>query len=230
MNRHSFFLIAFLLLSISNAWAKPEAAILIQSQRGEIFQLAIGGRIINPVPTNRVAVGDLPAGRHLVDIRVAVRGYRTQRIRAEVILRDGMESVFSLVPTRRARVLMLQKVEEVPLYDQAPPMSDQPVENKDICRYIMNEEDISRTLRFMKEEGFDDRRLEIAKGEIRLAGGILTDDLILLLKEISFENRRAALAKYAYTYVCDQRQFSKVFDVFEFETYRREMQDFLYKR
>lgn len=187
--------------------------------------------MINPVAQRRVAVGDLPAGRHLVDVRVLVPGFRPQRIRAEVILRDGYEAVFVLTPVRYGRRLLLQKVEELPLHRPAlPAPAPDPATNPDICRYIMNEEDINRTLRFMKEEGFDDRRLEIAKGEIRLAGGILTDDLYLLLKEIRFEDRRIALAKYAYTYVCDQPKFSRVFDAFEFPSSRREMQDFLYSR
>lgn len=231
MKRLYFFFVAFLIVSC--AWAGPRlnAAILVESQRGEYFQLAIGGRVINPVAQNRVAVGDLPAGRHLVDVRVMGRGYRSQRIRAEVILRDGYETVFVLTPIRRGRNLMLRKVEELPLHQPAPqPPAPDPVTNPDICRYIMNEEDINRTIRFMKEEGFDDRRLEIAKGEIRLAGGILTDDLYLLLKEIRFEDRRIALAKYAYNYVCDQQKFSRVFDAFEFPSSRREMQDFLYSR
>lgn len=223
-----YFLLAFLFLfaGLSQAKGRQEAAILIESQRGEVFQLAIGGRMINAVAADRVAVGDLPPGRHLVDIRVIGRGRRALRIRAEVVLRGGYETVFVLEPVRRGHTLILTKVEELPLRRPIPPLDRGP----EICRYVMDERDVDRTLRLMEDEGFDDRRLEIAKGEIRLAGGIMTEDLYQLIKALSFEDRRITLAKYAYDYVCDQREFSRVVEAFEFSSSKREMQDFIYNR
>src|SRR5690606_7064772 len=120
--------------------------------------------------------------------------------------------------------LVLRKVEEIPL----PPTSPQ-AEPQQSCHYTMAKPELDRTLRFMKEEGFDDKRLEIAKGEIKLAGGIMTEDLYQLMRALSFDDRRVALAKYAYAYVCDPQRFSRVFDAFEFPGARRELQDFLYK-
>ncbi|AKQ46995.1 hypothetical protein TH63_17270 [Rufibacter radiotolerans] len=207
------------------AQSRREAAILIETERGEHFLLAIGGRIINPVPSSRVAVGDLPPGRHALNIRILGRGRRAQVLNARVDLAAGYESAYVLEPTRRGRSLILRKVDEVPLARPLPP-ADAPTS----CRYAMEQEDVDRVLRFMKDEGFDDRRLEIAKGEIKLAGGIMTDDLFLLMKALSFEDRRIALAKFAYDYVCDRHRFSRVFDAFEFSSSKRELQDFLYKQ
>ncbi|WP_207433793.1 DUF4476 domain-containing protein [Sabulibacter ruber] len=224
------YFLGFLLLFFAQALQAqivPEAAILVESQRGELFQLAVGGRIINPVASNRVAVDHLPAGRHQLNIRVLMRGRRTQNLNAGVILSANYETVFVLEPSRRGFPLVLRKVEEVPLSRPVPPADSY---GRDVCRYVMEPEDVDRVLRFMKEEGFDDRRLEIAKGEIKLAGGIMTEDLYLLMKALSFEDRKVALAKFAYDYVCDRNKFSRVFDAFDFSSSKREMQDFLYKR
>ncbi|RNI32226.1 DUF4476 domain-containing protein [Rufibacter immobilis] len=208
--------------------ARPEAALLVESQRGEYFQLNIGGRIINPTPASRVAVGDLPAGKHLLRIRVLGRGRRAQNITAQVVLERGYESVYVLTPTsHRSLGLVLRKAEDIPLENPLPPAE---VSAQDICRHMMEERDVDRVIRFIREEDFDDRRLEIARGEIKLAGGLLTEDLYLLLKELNFDEQRVALAKFAYAYVCDRHRFSRVLDAFESSAGKREMQDFLYKR
>ncbi|ALI98913.1 hypothetical protein DC20_07885 [Rufibacter tibetensis] len=214
------------LVEVLQAQPALDAALLVETQRGEYFHLTIGGRLINPVPSSRVAVGDLPAGRHILHLRVLGRGRRAQNITAEVILASGYESVYVLAPTVPGRTfpLVLRKVEEVPLSRPVPPAT-----GTESCRYVMEGPDVDRVLRFMKEEGFDDRRLEIAKGEIKLTGGIMTDDLFLLMKAITFEERRVQLAKFAYDYVCDRNKFSRVFDALEFNSSKREMQDFLYK-
>ncbi|WP_460893824.1 DUF4476 domain-containing protein [Rufibacter soli] len=226
MKRLYFLGILFLLaVQVVQAQNRDEAAILVETERGEYFQLAIGGRIINPVPSSRVAVGDLPPGRHTLNIRVLGRGRRAQVINAIVDLAGGYETIFVLEPVGRGVSLILRKVDEVPLARPVPP-ADAPAS----CRYAMEQEDVDRVLRFMKDEGFDDRRLEIAKGEIKLAGGIMTDDLYLLMKALSFEDRRIALAKFAYDYVCDRQRFSRVLDALEFSSSKRELQDFLYKQ
>ncbi|WP_210462732.1 DUF4476 domain-containing protein [Rufibacter roseolus] len=225
-----FYILSVLMLClIQLVQAQPalDAALLVETQRGEYFQLTIGGRLINPSPAPRVAVGELPAGRHILHLRVLGRGRRAQNITAEVILASGYESVYTLVPTVPGRTfpLVLRKVEDVPYSRPLPPASGNVA-----CQYVMDQQDVDRVLRFMKDEGFDDRRLEIAKGEIKLVGGIMTEDLYLLMKAISFEDRRVALAKFAYDYVCDRQRFSRVFDALEFSSNRRELQDFLYKR
>ncbi|MBC3539590.1 DUF4476 domain-containing protein [Rufibacter sediminis] len=214
------------LVPVLPAQPKLDAALLVETRRGEFFHLTIGGRLINAAPLTRVAVGDLPAGRHILHLRVLGRGRRAQNITAEIVLNSGFESVYELVPTvpNRTFPLVLRKVDEVPLARAVPPAT-----GNESCRYVMEGEDVDRVLRFMKDEGFDDRRLEIAKGEIKLAGGIMSDDLYLLMKALSFEDRRVALAKFAYDYVCDRNRFSRVLDALEFSSNRRELQDFLYK-
>ncbi|WP_181304886.1 DUF4476 domain-containing protein [Rufibacter sp. XAAS-G3-1] len=224
-----YFLPFLLLCLVPVLHAQPtlDAALLVETQRGEYFHLTIGGRLINPAPSTRVAVADLPAGRHILHLRVLGRSRRAQNITAEIMLQSGFESVYVLAPTvpGRAFPLVLRKVEDVPLSQPAAP----PATGNDICRYVMEKPDVDRVLRFMKEEGFDDRRLEIAKGEIKLAGGIMTEDLYLLMKAISFENRRVELAKFAYDYVCDRQRFSRVLDALESSLNKRELQDFVYK-
>lgn len=226
-----YFLPFLLLCLVQVLHAQPtlDAALLVETQRGEYFHLTIGGKLINPVPSTKVAVSDLPAGRHILHLRVLGRSRRAQYITAEVILQSGFESVYVLTPTvpGRAFPLVLHKVEDVPL---SQPQPAPPATGNDICRYVMEKPDVDRVLRFMKEEGFDDRRLEIAKGEIKLAGGIMTEDLFLLMKALSLEDRRVQLAKFAYDYVCDRQRFSRVLDALEFSSSKRELQDFLYKK
>ncbi|RNI26895.1 DUF4476 domain-containing protein [Rufibacter latericius] len=224
------YILSFLLLFLGQALhAQPDldAALLVETQRGEFFQLSVGGKLINPAPADRVSVGDLPSGRHILNIRVLGRGRRAQNITAEVILTRGFESVYVLAPAVPGRTfpLVLRKVEEIPWSRPVPPSG-----GNEVCRYVMEKPDVDRVLRFMEEEGFDDRRLEIAKGEIKLAGGIMTDDLFLLMKAITFEERRVALAKYAHAYVCDRQRFSRVLDALEFNSSKRELQDFIYKQ
>ncbi|WP_192822474.1 DUF4476 domain-containing protein [Rufibacter sp. LB8] len=220
-----FFL--FLFTSLAQAQAPREAAILVESQRGERFYVVLGGKVINTVASNRVAVADLPAGNYWLDLKVVRRG-RPLNIRAQVFLKAGFEAIYVLEPARRAG-FVLRKVEEIPLQPQAPlPNPDAP--NNAECRGAMDERQIERTLRFMKEEGFDDRRLEIAKGELKLAGSLYTDDLLLLMQAINFEDRRVALAKFAYAYICDLREFPRVIDAVDLPSSKHQLQDFIYKR
>lgn len=234
------FMILCLFLALPQVEARPrqEAALSIASVRGELFYLTVGGRVINRTATNRVDVGDLPAGKYWLDIRVLRRG-RAQNIRAEVFLQEGYESIYELARGPRGNAFFLRKVGEEPMRrrpDPRPtprpnPRPDNTYDQDDVvCRNAMQERELERALRFMKEEGMDDRKLEIAKGEIKLAGGIMTEDLMALMDALIFEDRKVKLAKYAYTFVCDTRNFPRVLDALEFSSNKREMQDFIYKQ
>lgn len=75
----------------------------------------------------------------------------------------------------------------------------------------------------MQRTASDETRLSLARQTINQAS-IQTNDLVRLLQTLSMEGSRLTLAQYAYPYVADPQNFSRVYDVFDFEASIQELQ------
>lgn len=75
----------------------------------------------------------------------------------------------------------------------------------------------------MQRTASDETRLSLARQAINQTS-IQTADLVRLLQTLSMEGSRLTLAKHAYPYVADPQNFSRVYDVFDFEASIQELQ------
>jgi len=75
----------------------------------------------------------------------------------------------------------------------------------------------------MQRTASDETRLSLARQTINQTS-IQTADLVRLLQTLSMEGSRLALAKHAYPYVADPQNFSRIYDVFDFEASIQELQ------
>lgn len=78
----------------------------------------------------------------------------------------------------------------------------------------------------LKKQSFDDTKLQIAKDGIK-RNNIHVDELIEVLKLFSFEDNKLELAKFAYKYTCDQNNYFKVYDVFQFDASKEELREYI---
>jgi Domain of unknown function (DUF4476) len=75
---------------------------------------------------------------------------------------------------------------------------------------------------------FDSDRLIIAKQAIR-AQGIYSDQVLKVMKEMSFESSRMELAQFAYGFCVDYENYYIVNDGFQFSSSIRELNEFIYQ-
>jgi hypothetical protein len=75
---------------------------------------------------------------------------------------------------------------------------------------------------------FDSDRLIIAKQAIR-AQGIYSDQVLKVMKELSFESSRMELAQFAYGFCVDYENYYIVNDGFQFSSSIRELNEFIYR-
>lgn len=74
----------------------------------------------------------------------------------------------------------------------------------------------------LRNEGFDDKKLVIAKQVVR-DNGVSSEQVKDLLQEFSFENNKLDLAKYCYQYVSNRGNYFIVYDAFSFSSSKDEL-------
>lgn len=86
-------------------------------------------------------------------------------------------------------------------------------------RYIecASQEQIDMTMRVLKQQAFDDKRLEIAELCVTL-GHFCVDDLARMAKEFSFDENRLKFLTYAYAYCEDPQNYYALRRVFSFDS------------
>jgi len=102
--------------------------------------------------------------------------------------------------------------------------SDYPATSGNATRYrALTAAEVTGLTESMQRTASDETRLSLARQTINQAS-IQTTDLVRLLQTLSMEGSRLTLAKYAYPYVADPQNFSRVYDVFDFEASIQELQ------
>ncbi|MBO3272587.1 DUF4476 domain-containing protein [Hymenobacter defluvii] len=87
----------------------------------------------------------------------------------------------------------------------------------------LTQTEVTNLAESMQRTASDEIRLSLARQTINQTS-IQSNDLVRLLQTLSMEGSRLALAKYAYPYVADPQNFSRVYDVFDFEASIQELQ------
>jgi Domain of unknown function (DUF4476) len=94
------------------------------------------------------------------------------------------------------------------------------------CRNAMNSTDFSDAIETIQGSNFDDTRLSSAK-EIIATNCMSTNQILSLVKLLTFEENKLDLAKYAYGYCVERNNYFKVVNAFTFESSKEELNDYI---
>ncbi len=92
--------------------------------------------------------------------------------------------------------------------------------------YVMSEQSFNELYNLVKKEAFEDGKIKIINAAVP-ANMITTAQLISLLKQFSFDERKLTAAKVAYPGIADKQNFFKVAEIFDFSSSRDKLFDFI---
>jgi len=90
----------------------------------------------------------------------------------------------------------------------------------------MSPQDVEELVAAMHRQSFDKDRLPMARLALSETA-IRSEDLVRLMKELSFEDSRMELAKYGAARVADRQNLYRLNDGFTFSASAREFQEYL---
>ncbi|MHC2991120.1 hypothetical protein OB13_05805 [Pontibacter sp. HJ8] len=230
----------FVLLALP-VFAQP-TVVTFTTHRGEPFQMALDGRLINRTASNFVRMTHLRPGSHYAEFRIRGR-HGVYRTGVNVLARAGFETNYAVRVS--GRKVSLRVISEIPLvpppvvvvpapvpprypdrYEPAPPRYEEPANN---CRNLLDRYDVDRLAETMKGRDFESTRLTIAREAVRNSS-ILSEDLRRVLLQLEYESSRLEFAKFAYDNVCDKERFYYIYDVFQFDNNVRELEEYTSRR
>ncbi|MFP9098632.1 DUF4476 domain-containing protein [Flavobacterium sp. RHBU_24] len=94
------------------------------------------------------------------------------------------------------------------------------------CRNAMNSTDFGDALETVRTAKFDDTKLSSAK-EIIATNCMSTNQILSLVKLLTYEDNKLELAKYAYGYCVERNNYFKVVNAFTFESSKEELNDYI---
>ncbi len=101
--------------------------------------------------------------------------------------------------------------------------------NNDFYGNTMNDREFSSFIQALKKQSFDDRKLDFLKSQLRRTA-FSTRQIKTIMKEFSFDKNRLEFAKFAYKTCVDKRNYYDLYDVFDFENYARQLNDYIRKQ
>lgn len=212
----------------------------VYTRAGESFQLYVDG---SPVGQS-TSTYDLPAlasGYHWLEFRFpnrrlpqGVTGYRTQAWFA-----PGFESIYELDAFPVGQRMKLTRIACTPLDGTAytPPATtpvpgnsynpgyDPATTGAPACAAMMAPNDLNALLETIRSRDFESTKLSVAKQGLDQQV-IMAEDVKRIMKLFDYENTRLDFAKFAYSRCCDQRNYFKINDAFEYDSSVGEMQRF----
>ena len=93
------------------------------------------------------------------------------------------------------------------------------------CANLLQPQDVGSLTNSIQQQNFENTKLSVAKQAVGSAA-ILAEDVARVVRLFDFENTRLEFAKFAYARCCDQRNYFKVNDAFEFSSSVTELQRF----
>ncbi|WP_162926928.1 DUF4476 domain-containing protein [Flavobacterium psychrotrophum] len=94
------------------------------------------------------------------------------------------------------------------------------------CRNAMTTTDFEDACSTIKNTSFDDTRLSTAKLVLE-RNCVSTNQVITLMKMLSFEANKLELAKYAYGYCVERNNYFKVVNAFSFDASKKELNEYI---
>ncbi len=92
--------------------------------------------------------------------------------------------------------------------------------------YPMNTNDFEAARNTIRNEGFDETRLDIAK-QVVSSNCLNTNQIISILQTFGFESSKLEFAKYAYDHCTDPNNYFKVSNSFSFSSSKQELNNYI---
>ncbi|PRY11040.1 uncharacterized protein DUF4476 [Pontibacter ummariensis] len=239
-----------LLLVLLVVPAFAQAAVLtFTAERGEVFQIQLDDRTVNPIASNFVRIASVRPGGHYVEVKVRTR-HGIYRMGQKIVVPEGVEASYLVRTAGRSGKAYLRLIKQVPL---APPVVASPLprypdryedhqepyrqpvrprydnDYSNNCSKLMTEQELDRLVQTMGSRDFESTKLSIARDAVR-HGSILADDLKRILQQFEYESTQIEFAKYAYDYLCDREHFYYIYDLFQFDSSVRELEEYTDRR
>lgn len=96
-------------------------------------------------------------------------------------------------------------------------------------RYAMSPKDFNGAMATIKKQSFEDSRLKTAK-QVVSANCLSVDQVMQIANAFSFEDNKLELAKYAYDYCIEQKNYFKLNGIFSFSSNADELSDYVQSR
>lgn len=216
----------------------------VYTRAGESFQLFVDGSPVGQSTSNH-QLPALASGYHWLEFRFpnrrlpqGITGYRTQAWFA-----PGFESVYELDAFPAGQRMKLTRIACTPLnggyYNSNDYTTNQTTTTTTTtttgyepattgaptCATMMQPNEVSDLITSLQSRDFESTKVSMAKQAIDKAT-LMTDDIKRILKVFEFESTRLDFAKYAYSRCCDQRNYLRLSDVFEFDSSVTDLQRF----
>jgi hypothetical protein len=225
------------------AYAARPANATFTARRGQLIQVSVNGRVVNPVASSFVRVTGLPAGNHRVDFRIFNRWGNSIQGSSIMPLQAGVESAFLI--TRSGRRFNFAQIGAAPL--APPPVAVRPAPRqgppprgsaaprqgapsaqapKDVCSNVMRETEVETFKASISGKDFDNSRLTIARQALR-HNALMARDVKEIAQLFDREENRLEFAKMAYRHTCDVENYYLVNDAFMYEATIEKLDDFM---
>ncbi len=226
------------------AYASRPANATFTARRGQLIQVSVNGRVVNPVASAFVRVTGLPAGNHRVDFRIFNRWGSSIQGQSMMPLQAGVESSFLI--TRSGRRFTFAQIGAIPLAPPPvavapaprvgpPPRASQPPTNaprqapapaKDVCNSVMRETEVENLKNSIAAKDFDNSRLTIARQALS-RNSLMARDVKEIAQLFNQEENRLEFTKMAYRHTCDVENYYLVNDAFMYEATIEKLDDFM---
>lgn len=94
---------------------------------------------------------------------------------------------------------------------------------------VMNETSYQALLSMVKKQDFDETKFKTVKAALA-SNKVSAAQLTGLIKTLDFDAKRLELAKFAFDYVADKQNFFQVAQVFDFDSNKNELMDYVNKK
>jgi hypothetical protein len=185
-------------------------------------------------PGTWVNINDVRPGRHFIKVWTTaaprVCGYGRQLLYSGFIDVPGGAEVRAMV-TRNNTLRINQVIpfapEPVP-FDPYAPYAPYPGQcGTPPAPMCIQDGAFNDLLSVIDHQSFESTRMQIAKQAIRQHGVISTNQVIDLMRMMTFESSKLELAKFAYQYTADQGNYFRLFNEFTFDSSVRELSHFI---
>ncbi len=227
MRKAIFILLALMFTAVQ---AQMTRNLVITSSQGKKFKLSINHRLINRRARHTVKVVGLTDNYYDVQLKMAHSG---KIIRTELYVPPLSEIIYD-IRVHRGNLVNIAIVGISPLEAEEEIVYDNPFNYNDPIPEEVEEDMVApvpeieyqNMLRIIREQDFDDTRLETAENMI--INHVLTvNQLRGILRLFDFDDKKLKLAKFAYPYVMDKENYYALVDVFDFESDKKKLNQFI---
>jgi hypothetical protein len=186
---------------------------------GQLIQVSVDGRLVNPVAASFVKVEGLSAGGHRVDFRIFLRNRMSYYFSNTVFLDQGTESSYRIERVGR-RGFYFDRIGYQPIpgyYQPAPPVPSQPSQPANSCEQVITEKQLDQLKQTIASKPEDNTKLAIAKQALR-NNMLLAQDVKELMFLFNYETAKLDFAKAAYLYTCDVKNYYVVNEALQFDS------------